>query len=236
MGVNRTDRLYAIVEELRAVSPRLRTARELAARHGVSVRTVERDISALQQSGVPIYADVGRRGGYALEKSMSLPPLNFTAAEAVALAVAVARADGGPFAEAGRSALRKILAAMSAQNASAARQLALRVRLLESPEAVAPMPVPPEVEQAVVARRVLRIEYLDRAGVLSEREVEPVALLHGGLGWYLLGWCLLRDEPRNFRLDRMKAIELTERIGPERSIEMCSPAEPVHEIRMISLG
>ncbi|MFD7846267.1 helix-turn-helix transcriptional regulator [Nocardia sp. NPDC059764] len=234
--MNRTDRLYAIVEELRAVSPRLRTARELAARHGVSVRTVERDISALQQSGVPIYADVGRRGGYALEKSMSLPPLNFTAAEAVALAVAVARADGGPFADAGRSALRKILAAMSAQNAAAARQLALRVRLLESPEAVAPMPVPPEVEQAVVARRVLRIEYLDRAGVLSEREVEPVALLHGGRGWYLLGWCLLRDEPRNFRLDRMKAIELTGRIGPERSIETCSPAEPVHEIRMISLG
>ncbi|GAB0101617.1 YafY family protein [Nocardia sp. JMUB6875] len=236
MGVNRTDRLYAIVEELRAISPRLRTARELAARHGVSVRTVERDISALQQSGVPIYADVGRRGGYALEKSMSLPPLNFTAAEAVALAVAVARADDGPFAAAGRSALRKILAAMSQQNADAARQLALRVRLFDAPEAVAPMPIPPEVEQAVVARRVLRIEYLDRSGVLSEREVEPVALLHGSNGWYLLAWCRLRDEPRNFRLDRMKGIELTEWVGPERSIDMCRPAEPVHEIRMISLG
>ncbi|MGW5111505.1 helix-turn-helix transcriptional regulator [Nocardia sp. NPDC004123] len=234
--MNRTDRLYAIVEELRAVSPRLRTARELAARHGVSVHTVERDISALQQSGVPIYADVGRRGGYALEKSMSLPPLNFTAAEAVALAVAVARADDGPFAVAGRSALRKILAAMSQQNADAARQLALRVRLLESPEAIAPMPIPAEVEQAVVARRVLRIEYLDGSGVLSEREVEPVALLHGTNGWYLLAWCRLRDEPRNFRLDRMKGIELTEWTGPERTIDMCRPDEPVHEVRMISLG
>ncbi|MFE3192229.1 helix-turn-helix transcriptional regulator [Nocardia sp. NPDC059240] len=234
--MNRTDRLYAIVEELRAVAPRLKTARELAARHGVSVRTVERDISALQQSGVPIYADVGRRGGYALEKSMSLPPLNFTASEVVALGVAVARAGDGPFAAAGRSALRKILAAMSRQNADAAERLAQRVHIMEGPEAIAPMPIPPEVEQAVVARRVLRIEYLDAAGVLSERAVEPVALLHGINGWYLVAWCRLRDEPRNFRLDRMKAIELTEWTGPERTIDMCRPAEPVHEIRMISLG
>lgn len=234
--MNRTDRLYAIVEELRAISPRLRTARDLAARHGVSVRTVERDISALQQSGVPIYADVGRRGGYALEKSMSLPPLNFTAAEAVALAVAIARGGDGPFAQAGQSALRKILAAMSAQSADAARQLADRVRILEGPEDIAPTPIPPEVEQAVLARRVLRLDYLDKSGTYSTREVEPVALLHGSNGWYLLAWCLLRDEPRNFRLDRIKAIELTDRVGPERTIEMCRPAEPVHEVRMISLG
>jgi predicted DNA-binding transcriptional regulator YafY len=60
--VNCTDRLYAIVEELRACTPRLRTARELSQRLEVGVRTVERDIGALQQSGVPTYADVGRRG------------------------------------------------------------------------------------------------------------------------------------------------------------------------------
>ena len=60
MRVNRTDRLYALVEELRAVAPRPRSARRLAGHFEVSVRTVERDISALQQSGVPIYAEPGR--------------------------------------------------------------------------------------------------------------------------------------------------------------------------------
>nr|WP_280496803.1 HTH domain-containing protein [Nocardia asiatica] len=67
--MNRTDRLYAIVEELRAISPRLRSARELAERYEVSVRTIERDICALQQAGIPIYADAGRRGGCALDKA-----------------------------------------------------------------------------------------------------------------------------------------------------------------------
>jgi predicted DNA-binding transcriptional regulator YafY len=87
--VNRTDRLYAIVEELRSVAPRRRSARELAARYEVSMRTIERDISALQQADVPIYADVGRRGGFALDKSMSLPPLNFTPAEPVLFMTAI---------------------------------------------------------------------------------------------------------------------------------------------------
>ena len=79
----------------------MRTARELAQRYEVSVRTIERDIAALQQVSIPIYADVGRRGGYALAKSMSLPPLNFTAAEAVALAVALARSEATPFDQGG---------------------------------------------------------------------------------------------------------------------------------------
>ena len=57
--VNRTDRLYALVEELRACAPRRRSARELALLYEVSTRTIERDIGALQQARVPIYADAG---------------------------------------------------------------------------------------------------------------------------------------------------------------------------------
>ncbi|MFD0536434.1 helix-turn-helix transcriptional regulator [Actinomadura luteofluorescens] len=88
--------MYALVEELRARAPRRVRARELAARYEVSVRTIERDIGALQQAGVPIFADVGRGGGYTLDKSRTLPPLNFTPAEAVALAITLSRPAARP--------------------------------------------------------------------------------------------------------------------------------------------
>jgi predicted DNA-binding transcriptional regulator YafY len=128
--VNRTDRLYALVEDLRASAPRPQSARRLAARYEVSARTIERDILALQESGVPVYAEPGRRGGYAIDKTMTLPPVNFTAAEMVAMAVALARDERTPFAAATRSALRKVLAvAPAAQTAQAAR-LIDRVRLV----------------------------------------------------------------------------------------------------------
>jgi biotin operon repressor len=76
--VNRTDRLYALVEALRTVAPRPRTAQQLAARFEVSVRTVERDLGALLEAGVPILTRTGPGGGYALDKAHTLPPVNFT--------------------------------------------------------------------------------------------------------------------------------------------------------------
>ncbi len=129
-GMNRTDRLYALVEELRAVAPRPRSARQLAERYEVSTRTIERDILALQESGVPIYAETGRRGGYAIDKALTLPPLNFTAAEMVAIAVALAREESTPFAAATRSALRKVLATASTARTAEAGELMDRVRLI----------------------------------------------------------------------------------------------------------
>ena len=76
--MNRTDRLYALVDELRAIAPRARTARQMAGRFEVSVRTIGRDLDALQQAGVPIYATPGPGGGYAIDKDHTLPPVNFT--------------------------------------------------------------------------------------------------------------------------------------------------------------
>ncbi|GAA5060118.1 YafY family protein [Thermocatellispora tengchongensis] len=223
-SVNRTDRLYALVEELRAISPRWRSARDLAARFGVSPRTIERDISALQQAGVPIYPQPGRRGGYALDKEMSLPPLNFTPAEAVAIAVALGGAGGPPFARHARSALRKLVAAMPAPDGERARELAERVRLIERGDEAATAAVSAEVarviEDALLHRWVLRIGYRDRKGQVTEREIEPGVFL-GGVGgiWYLVGWCRLRDDVRVFRLDRIAEAVATGERCPARPPE-----------------
>ena len=138
--MNRTDRLYALVEELRAVAPRPRSARQLAERYEVSARTIERDILALQESGVPIYAEAGRRGGYVIDKALTLPPLNFTAAEMVAIAVSLAREENTPFAAATRSALRKVLATAPVAQTAKAGELMDRVRLIGAAHPGAPSP------------------------------------------------------------------------------------------------
>ncbi|HLK01021.1 MAG TPA: WYL domain-containing protein [Streptosporangiaceae bacterium] len=207
--MNRTDRLYALVEELRACAPRRRSARELASLYEVSSRTIERDIGALQEAGVPIYADTGRSGGYTVDKSLTLPPLNFSPAEAVAMAVAMAQVNAGPFEVAARSAVKKIVAAMSESNLVAARDLAGRVRLLEPVVAPKAAPVPSVIEQAIVARRVLWISYLDRDGNISERDVDPIVFMAGPHGWYLVAWCRVRDAARCFRVDRIQHAEVT---------------------------
>src|SRR3954469_14178159 len=124
--MNRIDRLYALVEELRAAGPRGRTARRLADHFEVCVRTIERDLSALGQAGVPIATRTGRAGGYSLDRSMSLPPLNFTAAEAAAGAVALSRTDHVRFARDSPTALQKIVAAMPERTLDEARSTAAK--------------------------------------------------------------------------------------------------------------
>src|SRR4029077_21075895 len=146
-SVNRTDRLYALVEELRAVAPRPRSARQLGGRDEVSTRTVERGIPAVQEGGGPIYAVAGRGGGYVIDKALTLPPLNFTAAEMVAMAVSVARVEPATFASALRSALRKVLAAAPVTQTAEAARLMDRVRLIGTSVQGSGGPHPPDAAE-----------------------------------------------------------------------------------------
>src|SRR6266508_4184970 len=205
--MNRTDRLYALVEELRASAPRVRSARRLAERFEVSVRTIERDILALQEAGVPIWANFGRAGGYTIDPSHTLPSLNFSASEAAAIALALARTGPMPFGGAARTALHKLTAAMSASGRSGAADLLARVHLLQAKEEPPASPALRTVERAVVERRVLRLDYRDKHGNgTTARVVEPLGFIGGEQGWYLVGWCRLRGAMRVFRLDRINTV------------------------------
>lgn len=247
--MNRTDRLYSVVEELRAAAPRPRSARQLARKYEVSTRTIERDILALQDAGVPVYAETGRLGGYVIDPAFTLPPVNFTAPEMVAIAVSLAGADGTPFAYAARSALRKVLAAAPAGHLAEAAELMDRIRLIGTgrPAGCGPRscgaarpgpaggarpveevpakpaggparkPVPLAIQEAIITRHVLLIDYRDGHGAVTVREVEPVALAGTHAHWYLMGWCRLRDAARAFRIDRIVAAVDIGEPAPRRS-------------------
>ena len=227
--VNRTDRLYALVEELRAVAPRPRSARWLADRFEVSVRTIERDISALQQSGTPIYAETGRTGGYCLDKAHSLPPVNLTAAEAVAMALALRHLEGTPFRAEGRSALRKLVTVMRREDADAAKNLAACVHLPGDG------PIPP-MPQVLNIRRVLRIRYADREGTVTRREIEPLGYVGKPEHWYLIAWCRLRQEIRAFRTDRIVSFTVTAEVPPLRRLRPEDLDIPYGDVQQLTLA
>jgi predicted DNA-binding transcriptional regulator YafY len=213
--VTRTDRLYALVEELRAVAPRPRSAQWLAERFGVSSRTIERDLSALQQSGVPIWAELGRRGGYCLDPSHTLAPLGFTVDEALAVTVSLGMLAASPFSDAAASALRKVAAVMDQRGFRESAELASRIHLLEERRSA---PAPSGLMEALRLGQVLKIIYTDRNGVGTSREVEPVGYVGKGSDWYLVAWCRLRDGLRAFRSDRIAQAEPTGERVPRRPL------------------
>jgi predicted DNA-binding transcriptional regulator YafY len=215
--MNRTDRLYAIVEELRARSPRQLRAQELADRFEVSARTIERDILALQEAGVPIWSQRGPRGGYALDPRRTLPPLNLTAEEAVSLATALAVAGPMPFADAARRARLKLAAVMQTTDAEQAQALADRIRVAQ--REVAPSNVVHAVEEGILRRVALELDYEDRFGNPTKRVVEAHGLFSSQSGWYLIGWCRMRNGARVFRLDRIRDASATDEVIPERDID-----------------
>src|SRR6266545_245166 len=199
--MNRIDRLYALVEELRAAGPRGRTARQLAGHFEVSLRTIERDLSALGQAGVPLATKQGRGGGYTLDRSMSLPPLNFTPREAAAVAVALSRSEHVLFKKDARSALQKIVAAMPERAVAEARTTAEKVRLLVHPVPDPDAEIAEAIWRAVRDNHVLRIRYIDVGGVETEH------IVVGPNGSYLTAWCHLRHDDRVFRMDRITRAE-----------------------------
>lgn len=213
--MNRTDRLYAIVEELRAVSPRPRSARWLAERFEVSSRTMERDLSALQQSGVPIWAEPGRTGGYCLDRSHSLAPLALTVDEALSITIALEMLDASPFHASALSALRKVVAVMDDRSIADTVQLASRVLFLEEDERTPERGVD-GLAEAFLSGEVLSIRYRDRDGAETIREVEPLGYVGAKGGWYLIAWCRLRDGLRAFRGDRITSAATTGERPPRR--------------------
>ena len=86
--------------------------------------------------------------------------------------------------------------------------------------------MPSVIEQAIVARRVLRICYWDRDGIRTERDVEPVVFLAAPSDWYLAGWCRVRDAARCFRVDRIQQAAVTGLTAAPRALEEIARCAP----------
>jgi predicted DNA-binding transcriptional regulator YafY len=202
--MNRTDRLYALREELRRAGGVGRTAEQLAAAFEVSPRTVKRDISALQQSGFPVWARLGRTGRYLVDESATLPPVTFTPAEAAALAAALQAHRGQPF-----DGQTKILNVMTPPVRARTADLAGRIWTHEEATPLGSRRTRTAIESALEQRRVLALRYRSATEETTSRSVDPQLLAHTKGFWYLVAHCRLREGVRWFRLDRIEHASVT---------------------------
>jgi predicted DNA-binding transcriptional regulator YafY len=211
--MRRADRLFQIVQRLRRRSAVV-TAAVLARELEVSERTIYRDISDLAASGVPITGEAGV--GYRLPRGgFDLPPLMFTEEEieALVLGARVVEGWGDPaLARAAQDVLAKVEAILPA---------GLRDRIAESSLFALNLREERQVRErlarlrvAVRVRRKIEVTYGDRLGQRTTRVVWPLGLFYWGVTWTVGGYCELREGFRNFRLDRIGQLDVTDAVFP----------------------
>jgi predicted DNA-binding transcriptional regulator YafY len=228
--VRRSERLHALFETLRRSGTRGVSAERLAREFEVSVRTIKRDLDALENSGAPIWSRPGPGGGYGLAAGASLAPVTLSPAQAVALMAAVSAAHDAPYADLAAAGIRKIMDVLDPRTRAQANELAHRIWVDALPSSS--RAVRSAVEEAMVEQRVLRIRYTSRDGTTTTRDVEPVLFASTSGRWYLVGWCRLRDAMRWFAASRIERASVTKIACSGHTVdEVGEPppnARPVH--------
>lgn len=209
--MRRTDRLFDLIQILR--DGRLHTARDMAERLEVSVRTLWRDMATLIASGLPVE---GERGvGYILREPVTLPPLTLTPEEMRALTLGLQLATRGAdpsLTRAADSLLGKITAVLPSRLLDGIDQ---DTWVFPGAEALAAARHLPMLRSAIRLRERVIIDYVDASGIPTERPVRPLVLEFWGRVWTLATWCEARQDFRSFRVDRIAALHLTGETFPD---------------------
>ena len=208
--IKRVSRLTAIVTQLQ--TKRLLTATQLSENFNVSVRTIYRDIKALEDAGIPIFTVEGK--GYSLMEGFKIPPLMFTESETYALVTAeqlILKSMDGSFTKEILSALHKIKAVLRFSTKE-------KTELLSNWIAMSPLITRAHtsdsltlIQHALTAFRVLDLQYHSlHKGEETTRFIEPFALYYClEKSWALIAYCRLRKDFRMFKLYNMLKLELT---------------------------
>lgn len=206
--MNRIDRLLGILILLQ--SRRYVQAEAIADKFGISLRTVYRDIKALNEQGVPISFE--QHKGYFVVQGYFLPPVTFTPDEANAMVLMEpmvnAFADRSVLREY-TQALNKIKAVMRSHQKDSVEQMnsniALQVHKSFNPDYEYLTPI----QQAIAARHILQIDYRNSKEENSTRRIEPIGLVFYAFSWHIIAWCHNRNDYRDFRVSRIVSLKNT---------------------------
>lgn len=207
---SRLSRLMAILTQLQ--SKRLLTANNIAEKFNVSVRTIYRDIKALEQAGIPIYTEEGK--GYALMEGFRIPPIMFTESEANALITAeqlIIKNKDASFIKHYTEAITKIKSVLRYTTKDKADLLSKRIVFRQNTENSSTSNYLSSIQLAITNFNVVKIEYHSlNNNDKTFRLIEPLALYSTQENWILIAWCRLRKDYRSFRLDKIQQLDILE--------------------------
>lgn len=206
------------------------TAPELAERFEVSARTIYRDIDALSAAGIPVYAVRGKGGGIFIQEDYVLDKAVFTDEEQKEILIALQNLNltNGALTSSLVSKLHSLFKKESHDwlEIDFSDWTGLRNELFT------------DLQQAILSRQVIQIDYLSTKGQTTTRDLEPLKLVFKDKAWYLYAFCRLRNENRLFKLSRIRAFQtLTEnfiRETPKKVFaERQRPTENLVEMRLL---
>ena len=210
--MNRIDRLAAIVIQLQ--SKRLVKAQEIAGKFCISLRTVYRDIHALEEAGVPVAGEAGI--GYRLMEGYKLPPVMFNQEEASAMLTAAKLMQSMSDESSSKhyiSALDKIKAVLRLTEKDHLQEIDEHIAVVSHRAFVYEKPSELHLQKilkAISSATVIEINYTSLEKQESScRKAEPVGIYYQGSHWYLIAFCRLRNDYRNFRTDKINSLMLT---------------------------
>lgn len=214
--MKRTSRLFALTEVLRGRRTGI-TAEELADRFGVSLRTMYRDLDALKDASLPLHSERGRGGGFALDRSYTLPPVNFSVREAMVLLVLGKFASHMrflPFDETLASSLDKVRAALPK---AAQSELESALQFVGVPAHAVPAQVKRVVEDAWFASTPVRLRYRKKDGSQNERAVRIESIVLERTETLLNCVDVESQEKRQLRLHQVERAEVVGALGVPES-------------------
>lgn len=222
----RLSRLTSILTQLQ--SKRIVTATYLAEKHQVSIRTIYRDIRALEESGIPVVVEEGK--GYTLMPGYQLPPVMFTEKEANALITAeklINTNKDKSLVEHYHLAITKIKSTLKYSQKKKADLLTERIYYRSNNELESTSSYLIELQSSITTFNLVDIEYFSLQQKQTKRTIEPFALYSTQGNWLLIAFCRLRNNFRAFRIDLIKKIHIqNEYFEPhnmtlERYFELC---------------
>jgi predicted DNA-binding transcriptional regulator YafY len=208
--MNRIDRLLGIITLLQ--SRKYITAEKIAHKFGISIRTVYRDIKALDEQGIPVSFEPHK--GYFVVQGYFLPPISFYPEEANALLLVETIVSG--FADKSilthySNALNKVRAVLPASHKEKLDALKSNIRMQIPPCIKNDLEHLSLLQHAICSQFVIEITYSNQSQQTSKRHIEPIGLIFYALSWHLIAWCHTREDYRDFKVSRIIHIKNTEK-------------------------